>query len=175
MIVPVESPAASFRHLTDNKFIICISKNPTEAEIQATFNHSVQRKSFTQKDQACFALTGFGSRDTPVKLDPKEIFKQTRSLKKLRKFPHLIQCKKEEEVAALEATDTRKVGNYAILPPFLSEVLFEDDDQVPMNVLLNMLAKARTLIKKREEIVIDDESKEKDEGKDNDDHGDAKM
>lgn len=96
--------------------MVWITKGPgSEAEIQATFNHTILKKSFIDTDPTCLALTGFGPRASPVKLTAKEIFKQSSKIKILRFFK-LIKCESVEDTMALPREIEKKVDNYAILP-----------------------------------------------------------
>ena len=101
-----------------------------------------------------YALSGFGYRAQAVKVDPTEIFKTTTQKKKLPNLHDLIDCETADEIKAVECKDNgEKVDCYAILPPFLTEILFDDDDYSPMNVLLKMLKKSRSLIKTKIETI----------------------
>ena len=145
----------SFRHLADNKFIVCLTKGPgSDAEIQATFNHTIFKKSFTDIEPTCLALTGFGPRASAVKLTLKKIFKQSSKIK-IPKFGKLIKCKSADEIRALPREIEKKVDNYAILPPFLTQELFGDEDFSPMNVLVRLTTRAHKLIKIPKTISVE--------------------
>ena len=103
MLIPEsENDVNSFRQLADNKFIICITKG-LDNEIQATFCHSMIKKSFTDKEPACLALTSFGTRAMPVKMAPNEIFIMTVE-KKIPNFKDILKCENKDEVMALANT-----------------------------------------------------------------------
>ena len=145
-----------------NKFIVCITKGPgPDTELQATFNHTMLRKSFTDTEPTCVALIGFGNRASAVKVTPKEVFRQSPKIK-IPKFSNLIKSDSIEDILALQRVVDKRVDNYAILPPVLMEELFDDEDYSPMYVLLKMIKKARKLIKKPVTISISDDSKDGD-------------
>ena len=155
LIPESENDFNSFRHLVDNKFIICLTKG-AENEIQATFCHSILRKSFTDKNPTCLALTGFGTRATAVRIAPKEIFFKS-SEKKIPPFQDILRCTCENDVTALKGDrEKKKVDNYAIIPPFLAVELFDEEEMNPMQVLIRMLKKTTRLIKRPERQEDDD-------------------
>ena len=100
-----ENERNSYRHLTDNKFIVCFTKGSLNNELQVTFNHSILKNSFTDKDADCYALSGFGSRAIAVKVDPVEIFKTTTQKKKVPSLHDLIDCETADEIKAVECKD----------------------------------------------------------------------
>ena len=145
LIKDTDNEYNSFRNLTDNRSIICITKNNVDNEIQATFMHATQRTSFTQKEPTCFALIGFGSRASAVNIDPSEVFKVTKQKKKLPKFRDLIKCTTAAGILSLETALFRKVSSHAILPPVLAAELFEEENMTAANILLKFIAKINEL------------------------------
>ena len=145
----------AFRHLADNKFIVCITEGQgTDAELQATSNHTMLRKSFTNVEPTCLALTGFYPRATAIKLTPKDIFKHSPKIK-IPKIFKLMKCTSTEEIITLPREVEKKVDHYVILLPLLAEELFEDENYSLMHVLVKMIIKVRKLIKKSAAVVID--------------------
>ena len=136
----------SFRHLTDNKSIICLTRGQ-EKEVQATFHHSILKKSFTDQNPTYIALVGFESRATAVRLDPSEIFKQAPK-RKFPTFKALLACRTQEDLTTVEATVEKKADNYAIVPPFLATELLDEDDLSASNLLLKMILKVDKLIQR---------------------------
>ena len=159
MIPDTENTMNSFRNLADNKIIVCLTKG-SENEMQATFCHSILRKSFTDKKPTCLALTGFGSRAIAIRLAPWEIF-DSKPERKVPPFREMLKCQKEEDVRALKG-EKKKIDNYAIIPPFLASELFDEDELNPMKIFLKMLKQTRRLIKKTSigEKETDDEGEE---------------
>lgn len=161
LIPDTENETNSFRHLTDSKFIICMTKG-SDNEVQATFCHSIVRKSFKDKSPTYLALTGFGTRAMAVRMNPKEIFQATTE-KKVPDFKEILKCEKEGDLATLTKSNRRRVDNYALIPPYLATELFDDDEISPMSALLKMVKKTRRLIKRPEILGVGDDSKEDDE------------
>ena len=102
LIPESENDMNSYRRLADNKFIVCITKGQgPDAELQATFNHTMLRKSFTDTEPTCVALIGFGNRASAVKVTPKEVFRQSPKIK-IPKFSNLIKSDSIEDILALQ-------------------------------------------------------------------------
>ena len=104
LISSSESPENSFRHLNENKTIICITKSAFDGHLQATFNHTMKKTSFMQKDPDYLALTGFGERATAVKLDPKEIFKHPKTKVAVPSFEDFLKCRTIDNVNELQVS-----------------------------------------------------------------------
>ena len=100
LIPDTENSMNSFRNLADNKTIVCLTKG-SENEMQATFCRSILRKSFTDKNPTCLALTGFGARAMAVRLAPAEIF-DLQPERKIPPFREILKCKKEEDIKTLK-------------------------------------------------------------------------
>ena len=145
LIKDTDNEYNSFRNLTDNRSIVCITKNNVDNEIQATFMHATQLTSFTQTEPSCFVLIGFGSRASAVSIDPSEIFKVTKQKKKLPKFRELIKCTTETGILSFETALSRKVTSHAILPPVLAAELFDEENMTATNILLKFIAKINEL------------------------------
>ena len=153
LIPESENEGNAFRHLADNKFIICLTKGP-DNDLQATFGHSILKKSFVDNNPTYLALTGFDVRAVPVRVTPKEIFQMTPE-KKMPNFREILECRCEAEILALTKNDKRKVKNYAIIPPYLMAAFFSDEDLEPIQVFLRMIKKVKKLIGKTETLEID--------------------
>ena len=154
-----ETEENSFRLLSDNKTVICIMKSIFNGERQATFYHTIKKASFIQTNPDFFALTGFGERATAVRLDPKELFKKAKKAV-VPSFIDMLKCKNVEEVKALTlAKDKVYVDSYAILPPTLSEELFDEENFDPEFIILKIVNKVKLLdaIQRPEKIGLTDE------------------
>ena len=125
-----ESPENSFRHLNENKTIICITKSAFDGHLQATFNHTVKKTSFMQKDPDCLALTGFGARAMAVRLDPKEVFKHPQKKVAVPSFRDMLKCRTTDDISNLQVSAHKiHIDCYAILPPTLAEEIFDEENK----------------------------------------------
>ena len=137
-----ETPLNSFRHLNENKTLVCISKNLFDGNLQATFNHTIKKTSFTQMEPDCLALTGFGERALAVKLDPKEIFKYPQKKVAVPTFREMLKCRTTDDVMKLQvSTQKVHVDCYAILSPMLAEEIFEEENMDPAYIMIKMINK----------------------------------
>ena len=135
-----ETPENSFRHLADNKTLVCISKNALAGDIQATFSHTIKRASFLQTNPDYYALMGFGARATAVKIRHTDLFRHTQRTKSVPDFKALLQCTTTDEILNLRVTNDKiSIDFYAILPPCLTAELFEIEDLSPGNILLQFI------------------------------------
>ena len=137
-----ETAENSFRHLADNKTLVCISKNALDGDIQATFNHTIKRTSFTQANPDYYAMMGFGTRATAVKIRHTDLFKNTQRTKTVPEFSSLLKCTTVDEILNLPVTNDKiSIDFYALLPPCLSGELFTAKDLSPGAVLLMFINK----------------------------------
>ena len=137
-----ETVENSFRHLSDNKTVICVTKNTFDGHLQATFNHTVKKASFTQTNPDYLALTGFGERATAVKLDPKDIFKHPNKRKTVPDFKKMLKCRMVEDMKNLQASQNKvNVDSYAIFPPSLTGELFDEENMDPAIIILKVMNK----------------------------------
>lgn len=100
LIMVTETAENSFRHLSDNTPIVCITKNAFDGHLQATFNHTINKASFVQTNPDYNAPTGFGERATAVKLDPNQIFKKKNKVA-VPAFADMLKCRNVDDVQAL--------------------------------------------------------------------------
>lgn len=176
-LIPIkETEANSFRLLSDNKTIVCITKDAFNGELQATFNHTIKKTSFIQENPDCLALTGFGARATTVRLDPKEIFKKIKSKVAVPTFVDMLQCQNVDEVRSLPmARNKVHLDSYAILPPTMSEELFDEENFDPAFIILKMINKIKLLdaIQRPEKIDLTSDKDEVEPEPDVEDGGNA--
>ena len=141
-----ETPDNSFRHLVDNKTLVCISKNSLDGDIQATFNQTIKRTSFLQTNPDYYAMMGFGTRASAVKIHHVDLFKHTQRTKSVPDFKALLQCKTTEEIINLPVnSDKISIDFYALLPPCLAEEIFDAEDLSPGAILLRFIHKINKL------------------------------
>lgn len=172
LILFSETAENSSRHLNDNKTIICVTKDAFDGHLQATYNHTIKRASFTQVNPDCLALTRFGERATAVKMDPKEMFKHPKSKKAAPKFRELLACRTVDDVRFLQVSQNKvNVDCYAIFPPAFTEELFDKDNVDPVFIILKIINKINLLyaIQFPDEIDLTGEKAEKESDTDKDD------
>ena len=101
-------------------------------------------------------MTGFGTRATPVKMDPKEIFKHPKKQVNTPSFVDLLQCKTVEDLNNLTITQSKMILDaYALLPPMLATELFNVESWEPAIILLKLVSKINDLHKTKEPEVVD--------------------
>ena len=164
LIPKTEKPENAFRHFHDNKSLVCITRSAFDGNIQATFNHSIRKSSFTQPIPDFLALTGFGARATSVKMDPKEIFKHPKKQVNTPTFADLLKCKTVEDLKNLKVVQSKMtLDSYALLPPILAAELFDEEDWAPSNILLKLVRKINDLHPAKEPEVVELDQDDKSE------------
>ena len=142
-----DSALISFSHLVRHPTLVCITKSSIGKEIQATFNHETRKTSLLSSEYVNLALMGFGTRACAIRIEPKEMFRVSAN-KKIPSFEEIMSCTTIEEVANLKAT-TDSPDNFleahAILPPILSENLFDLNTYKADEVLLSFIHRIRSL------------------------------
>ena len=143
-----ESAVNNFRLLSENKALVCISKSQMGKNLQLTFYHSIKKPAILSTESEYFALTGFSSRASAVRLDPKDLFKLSTKKFNFPSFEQLMLIKSEEDIKQLAPTNTMddgKLEHHALLPPLLFEELLDLEDLRPHSVLLSILNRIRSL------------------------------
>ena len=111
-----------------------------DGDIQATFNHTIRKTSFMDPNPSHFAMTGFGNR--AIKINTNELFKCTPATRRVPDFKQLLKCQTREKIMALPlGEDATNVDFYAILPPCLTQELFNKDNFSPTHILLKFISK----------------------------------
>ena len=142
LISQKETPENAFRHLTDNKPIVCLSKNDSNGHLQAHFNHTTKRTSIAIQDPDYLALAGFGRRAMPVKLNPKEIFKRQKTKVFVPTLRDILKCKIIDDVKALTLSKKKvSVDFYALLPPSLTAEILDEENYDPAYLIMKMIYK----------------------------------
>ena len=167
LITTKETPENSFRHLTDNKSIVCVSRNDLNGHLQAHFNHTMLKASIALQEPDYLALAGFGRRATPVRLNPKEIFKHPRNKVLVPAFKDILNCKTIDDIKALTPSKKKvSVDCYALLPPSLTAEILEEDNFDPAYLIIKMINKINLIhaIANPENIDLTEEQEKKDGG-----------
>ena len=131
-----------FRTLTDNKSLVCLTRSPIRSETQATFFHHLIRDSIQQKGPHCYGLQGFGTRASAIRLYPDKVFAHTSNAKVIPTLTQLLDCETSEDLLALveqlksHTTPTANLPFFAILPPFLSDLLHQTESMDAPDILL---------------------------------------
>ena len=148
LIDPDESPTNNYRLLSENKPLVCISKGAFNKSIQSTFFHSLKKSSILKAENEFFALNGFGVRSYAVRIEPKELFKISKKKGRVPSFQEIIQCTSIEDILKLEPNNTmieEKLDNHALLPPVLSQLLFNQEDFQAKSILLRFISKIKSI------------------------------
>ena len=148
LINPSENATNSYRLLSENKPIVCISKSPYQNSINTTFFHTMKKTSILSSESECFALNGFGKRSYAVKIIAKELFKPAKKEGKLPSFEDIIKCKSIQDITSLSPSDTMiedKFDNHALLPPILADLLFDLENFSAKIILLKFIQKIKSI------------------------------
>jgi len=142
-----ESASASHIHLMDHPTLVCLTKSNIGKEVQATFYHEKRKTSLLSSEHLNLAFLGFGSRACVVRLEPKEMFRIWNN-KKIPSFEEIIRCNTLEDISNLATNESSKeniLEAHAILPPLLTDALFEMEEYKADAVLLKFIYKIRSL------------------------------
>ena len=102
-------------------------------------------------------MMGFGSRATVVKIRHTDLFRHTQRTKSVPEFKALLKCQTIEEIMQLPVTNEKiSIDFYALLPPCLSEEIFEAEDLSPGAILLLFINKINALHIKQQHGQSDD-------------------
>ena len=168
-----EIPANNFRQLHDNKSLGFMTRSTWNDETQVTHSNTIRGSSLT-KNVEYFGLMGGGLRAQAVRVEPNTLFKRSSTKKKLPTISDLLKIKTVEDVGALQVTTVFVedfVQYYAVLPPFLLQETFNEEN----TSAANMLVKFTSIVKNRatEEVLSnssdDSEGHPEDTDKDDDD------
>ena len=144
-----------FRNLAENRTIVCLTRSPSSNETQATFMHASEKETFQQQTPYSLALMGFGRRAHAVRLNPALIFSRSNQKQKVPDFDSFMNCSSKESLVNIDVgASEEKICNFAILPPLLSEELFDVDSLEAIDVLWSFIKK----IKGQRNSVKDDDS-----------------
>ena len=150
LVDPAETPSDNYRLLSENKPLVCVTKGAFRKNIQTTFFHTMKKSSILRADNEYFALNGFGERSYAVRVDPKEIFKISKKKGKVPSFQELIQCTSIEKAMELTPNTTmldEKFENFTLLPPILTETLFQQENLQANVILVTFVKKIRSIKK----------------------------
>ena len=139
-------PNESYHKLQEYNSLVCLTKTPFTNEIQATFLHDRVKEAFKNDATNYLALCGFGTKARAVKLNPHLIFSRSPQAQKVPDFKSFMDCDNLDKVNNLKAGNKKeKIESFAILPPFLTEELFENDNMEANNLLLKFIGKIKDL------------------------------
>ena len=148
---PSQEPINIFRNLMDNKILICLTRSPNDRDIQATFFHRQVRDSINQEKPYFYALQGFGSRATAVQFDPDQAFGKSNNNKPIPTLDELLSCDTSQAlldllpmVSGRQSTKT-KLPFFTVIPPFLTETLFECEHMDVTNILLQFIKRIKNV------------------------------
>jgi len=148
LIDPNETPQNNFRLLSENKILVCLTKALMGNNIQLMFFNSIKKTAILNSKSEYFALSGFTERASAIRMDPNDIFKMTSRKLQFPSFEEIMRCTSRDIIEQLvpnQTMDSEKMDHHAILPPLLSEALMELEDLEPINVLLQLITKIRSL------------------------------
>jgi len=149
-----ETAVNNLRHLSDNKPLVCMTKSLINKKIQLTFFHTLKKTAILSNASSAFGLTSFGNRAYAVRLEPSDFFKSSTRNYRAPSFEELVTCTSLENVRNLVPTETmveEKMEFHAILPPNLSEPLFDLEELSAESVLTILNNKIHTLKSEKED------------------------
>ena len=119
-----------------------MTKSPIVKFIQLAFFHSFKKTSILKSDAEYFALSGFNERATAVRVDPIQIFKQSRSKLRVPTFDEIMKMSMKEEIMDLKPSATmeeEKLDIRALISPQIFKDLVDLEDLSASNVLVKII------------------------------------
>jgi len=137
----VQAPA-NFLDLCDHPTLAVLTRSLAGKEVQVSFYHAVKKNKLLTKTHDRFALVGFGRRACAMKIDPKEMFKQSSKNKKIPSFNRIMKCDSTGDIESLIPTQVmveEKLESHSILPPSLLDCLYEQESFHAADILLTFV------------------------------------
>lgn len=145
-IFDTSDPAQCFRSLTENRILTCLTRSPMSTEVQASFLHASEKESFQQQKPYSLALMGFGQRAQAVRINPDLVFKTSAQNQKVPDYESFLDCTSLESTKSVTAGGTKqKIDTFAVLPPCLTEELYEEDSMEATEVLWRCIVRIKSL------------------------------
>lgn len=114
--------------LSENKALVALTCNSIAKEVQATFHHHHLKESFSSSNPDHIGLMGFGASANAVRIGPSAFFATSSKAAQVPSMDEFMILEDDAEFKVLTADNlavTKTRNRFAVLLPFLAEIMFE--------------------------------------------------